>query len=54
MWVHDLREADASCGGKAVGLARLIAAGIDVPPGFVISDAAFKSVVGDLAIEDTA
>jgi pyruvate,water dikinase len=54
MWVHDLREADASCGGKAVGLARLIEAGLDVPPGFVISDAAFKSVVGDLAIDDTA
>jgi pyruvate,water dikinase len=54
MWVHDLREADASCGGKAAGLARLLAAGLDVPPGFVISDAAFKSVVGDLAIDDTA
>ncbi len=33
MWVHDLRDADASCGGKAAGLARLIAAGLDVPPG---------------------
>lgn len=51
MWVHDLREADASCGGKAVGLARLIAAGLDVPPGFVIADGAFRSVLGKLAIE---
>jgi pyruvate,water dikinase len=51
MWVHDLREADASCGGKAAGLARLIAAGLDVPPGFVISDLAFKSVIGELATQ---
>jgi pyruvate,water dikinase len=53
MWVHDLREADASCGGKAVGLARLITAGLDVPPGFVISDEVFKSVIGELATEAT-
>ncbi len=51
MWVHDLRSADGSCGGKAAGLARLIAAGLDVPSGFVISDAAFRSVVGELAAE---
>jgi pyruvate,water dikinase len=54
MYVHDLREADPSCGGKAVGLGRLLAAGLPVPPGFVIDDRAFRSVVGDLAIADTA
>lgn len=54
MWLHDLRDADAACGGKAVGLARLIAAGLDVPPGFVIADGLFKTVVGELAIDDTA
>lgn len=54
MWVHDLRDADPSCGGKAVGLARLIAAGLDVPPGFVIDGRAFASIVGDLRIDDTA
>ncbi|HEX5058029.1 MAG TPA: PEP/pyruvate-binding domain-containing protein [Kofleriaceae bacterium] len=54
MWVHDLRDADASCGGKAVGLGRLLAAGLPVPPGFVIDDRAFRSVVGELAITDTA
>jgi pyruvate,water dikinase len=52
MWVHDLREADPSCGGKAVGLARLLAAGLPVPPGFVIDDRAFRSIVGEVAITD--
>lgn len=54
MWVHDLRDADASCGGKAVGLARLMSAGLDVPPGFVIDGRAFSSIVGELRIDDTA
>lgn len=49
MWVHDLRDADATCGGKAVGLARLIAAGLPVPDGFVIDGRAFTSIVGELA-----
>jgi len=53
MWVHDLRDADASCGGKALGLARLLAAGLPVPPGFVIDDRAFRSIVGEIAIGDT-
>ena len=48
MWVHDLRDADATCGGKAQGLARLIKAGLDVPPGFVIADAAFRAIVRTL------
>lgn len=50
MWVHDLRDADASCGGKAAGLARLLAAGLPVPPGFVIDDRAFRSIAGELAV----
>jgi len=54
MWVHDLREVDASCGGKAQGLSKLLAAGLDVPPGFAIADGAFRSIVGDLAIDDTS
>lgn len=48
MWLHRLAAADASCGGKAVGLARLIAAGLAVPEGFVIDDRAFRHVVGVL------
>jgi pyruvate,water dikinase len=53
MYVHDLRDADGSCGGKAVGLGKLLAAGLPVPPGFVIDDRAFRSVVGELVIADT-
>lgn len=48
MWVHDLGAADATCGGKAMGLARLIAAGLPVPPGFAIDGAAFRAIVGEL------
>ena len=54
MWVHDLRDADASCGGKAQNLGRLIAAGLAVPQGFVIDDRAFRSIVGELVLDDTA
>jgi pyruvate,water dikinase len=50
MWLHDLRDADASCGGKAVGLARLIAAGLPVPPGFVLDDRAFRAVAGTIDV----
>lgn len=48
MWLHQLADADASCGGKAVGLARVIAGGLPVPDGFVLDDRAFRHVVGDL------
>ncbi|HEX2685516.1 MAG TPA: PEP/pyruvate-binding domain-containing protein [Kofleriaceae bacterium] len=37
MWIRPLAEADASCGAKASGLGRLIAAGLPVPDGFVIA-----------------
>jgi phosphohistidine swiveling domain-containing protein len=50
MFVRDLRDADPACGGKAVGLARLIAAGLPVPQGFVID--AFRDIVGELEISD--
>ncbi|HEV7556529.1 MAG TPA: PEP/pyruvate-binding domain-containing protein, partial [Kofleriaceae bacterium] len=48
MWVHALRDADASCGGKAIGLARLVTAGLPVPDGFVIDDRAFRAVAGTI------
>ena len=51
MWVHDLGAADASCGGKAVGLAKLIAAGVPVPGGFVIDGGAFRALVGEVTAE---
>ena len=52
MWVHDLARADAHCGGKALGLARLLAGGLPVPPGFVIDDHAFRHVAGDIVLDD--
>jgi phosphohistidine swiveling domain-containing protein len=45
MWVHLLADADRMCGGKAIGLARLIADGLPVPEGFVLSHRAFEHVV---------
>jgi pyruvate,water dikinase len=44
MWIRALADADASCGAKAAGLARLIAAGLPVPEGFVLERAAFSQV----------
>ncbi|HET7504948.1 MAG TPA: PEP/pyruvate-binding domain-containing protein [Kofleriaceae bacterium] len=46
MWIRPLAEADATCGAKAHGLARLIAAGLRVPDGFVIDRRAFAEVAG--------
>ncbi len=60
MWVQALARhepvatSDAGvAGGKALGLARLIAAGLPVPEGFVIEEGAFRSIVGSLALLDT-
>lgn len=40
----------AACGGKAVGLHRLLRAGLPVPPGFCLTTAAFEQIVaGDPA-----
>ncbi len=47
MWTRGLDGADPSCGGKAHGLARLIAAGLRVPDGFVIDDRAFRVAAGE-------
>ncbi|MGE3768786.1 MAG: PEP-utilizing enzyme [Kofleriaceae bacterium] len=52
MWVHDLARADTHCGGKALGLARLLSAGLPVPAGFVIDDHAFRHVAGDIVLDD--
>jgi pyruvate,water dikinase len=42
--LRSLVDADASCGGKARALARLIAAGLPVPDGFVIDARAFREL----------
>jgi len=49
MRVSSIADCEAGCGGKAIGLAKLIAAGLPVPDGFVIGDAVFREVVGPLA-----
>lgn len=36
----------AASGGKSVGLYRMISAGLPVPPGFVVTTAAFDAVIG--------
>lgn len=50
-WIRPLAEADAECGAKAHGLARLMAAGLRVPDGFVITAEAFRTAA---AIADAA
>jgi phosphohistidine swiveling domain-containing protein len=54
MWVHQLADADASCGGKAMGLGKLLRAGEHVPDGFVIAGDAFRQIAGDVDVTDAA
>jgi len=54
MWVRPLSDSDASCGGKAVGLAKLLDAGLPVPEGYVLTDAAFRIAAGAIATDDPA
>src|SRR4029453_12060475 len=43
--LRDLRGEDArEAGGKAVGLARLLDLGVEVPPGFVVTASFFREV----------
>ena len=54
----DLHGTDARLGGKARSLARLSAAGLPVPPGFVVKDELFRAIGSSLSlperIDDTA
>ena len=53
--MHDLvelRDANAGFGNKAAGIARLIAAGLPVPPGFAIAERVFERVAGPLELKD--
>src|SRR5262249_34118610 len=54
MAIRALADADASCGAKAHGLARLIAAGLRVPDGFVIEPDAFAELAGLRQVEPHA
>jgi pyruvate,water dikinase len=44
MAIRSLRDADASCGAKAHGLARLLAAGLPVPEGFALDTQVFRTL----------
>jgi phosphohistidine swiveling domain-containing protein len=44
MWIRPLADAAPSHGAKAFGLARLIAAGVRVPDGFVLDARAFREI----------
>jgi len=46
MAIRALAGADASCGAKAHGLARLIATGLRVPDGFVLDPGVFAALAG--------
>jgi hypothetical protein len=50
MWLVPLADSTAACGGKARGLARLIAAGLPVPEGWVLDDRAFRAAAGEIRI----
>lgn len=54
MTIRALRDADAACGAKAHGLARLLAAGQPVPEGFVLGPEAFRLVTGIAEVEPDA
>jgi phosphohistidine swiveling domain-containing protein len=51
MRVRSIADCDPSCGGKANGLARLVAAQLPVPECFVIGDDVFRDVVGVLTAD---
>lgn len=51
---RDDADALARCGGKAAGLAALLAAGLPVPEGFVLTDDAFRAVIGAAGAAVTA
>ena len=50
----DLADAEpATSGGKAAVLARLLQAGMPVPPGFVVPTAVYEEAVRDVDLTDT-
>ncbi len=50
-WFEDLNKEDTSvAGGKGANLGEMIRAGLPVPPGFVITSAAFQSFIEDAGL----
>ncbi len=53
-WFHDPACTDVvQAGGKGASLARLAAAGLPVPPGFVVTSAAFATFLAETGLEET-
>ncbi|HVU90809.1 MAG TPA: phosphoenolpyruvate synthase, partial [Jatrophihabitans sp.] len=53
MWFNDLAVGDAGiAGGKGANLGELTAAGLPVPPGFVLTSAAYLAAVSQAGIRD--
>ncbi len=53
-WFHDPACIDVlQAGGKGASLARLAAAGLPVPPGFVVTSAAFATFLAETGLEET-
>ena len=52
-WLGDLRKTDAAiAGGKGANLAELAAAGLPLPPGFVVTTAVYRALVDSPPIRD--
>jgi phosphoenolpyruvate synthase/pyruvate phosphate dikinase len=48
----ELNRTDAGLGGKARSLARLAAAGLPTPAGFVITDELFRAIASSLSLPE--
>ena len=53
VWINELRAEDSSrVGGKAANLGELVAAGVPVPPGFVVTADAFQEFLEKTGLRD--
>ncbi len=51
VWLDDCDAATAGIGGKAAGLGEMLSLGLRVPPGFVITQAAYDSFVAEADLQ---
>ncbi|MFB6107781.1 MAG: phosphoenolpyruvate synthase [Haloplanus sp.] len=53
VWLEDVRATDlGTVGGKAASLGELTAAGLPVPPGFVVTAGTYRTFIEDAGIDD--
>jgi pyruvate,water dikinase len=53
VWLEDVRAADlGTVGGKAASLGELTAAGLPVPPGFVVTAGTYRTFIEEAGIDD--